>query len=480
MKHAKVSKTMLLLTAFLFILGSFVVPSTAVYSQTGTVVATADASDTAPAVGEQVTVTVSIDMSAVNPPDNLLGSYTAALHWNPAVLSYVSYAGAPPTGFTGAVNTANTATGTINFNGANASGAAGSTVVIAVTFNVVGGGNASLDQSFSAMAAASPFQSLLGILTVNEDSIVAEGGGVPGVVELDGDVHSNTAAPNSSSISIAHTTGTSNNRLMLVGISWNCGSTNRTISSIVFDPDSAGDNIPLSEVITQLYSWSASGSTNYRYTAIYKLVAPPAGVSGSVVITFSGAVSNGIIAGAANFKGVDQSVPLGTPNGAVGTGTSTSGTPNPSVTLTGLAGTELVFDSVFIGASSSSHLMSADAGQTELWNILGYSSSSTSFNVRGSASTKPATAGDVTMSWTTSGYGTTATRWAIAAVPINPAAAGTTFTITASSGTGGSISPSGTIVVNQGANQSFAITPNTGFTIADVQVDSVSQGAISS
>jgi len=154
MKHAKVSKTMLLLTAFLFILGSFVVPSTAVYSQTGTVVATADASDTAPAVGEQVTVTVSIDMSAVNPPDNLLGSYTAALHWNPAVLSYVSYAGAPPTGFTGAVNTANTATGTINFNGANASGAAGSTVVIAVTFNVVGGGNASLDLSFSAMAAA--------------------------------------------------------------------------------------------------------------------------------------------------------------------------------------------------------------------------------------------------------------------------------------------------------------------------------------
>jgi chitinase len=57
---------------------------------------------------------------------------------------------------------------------------------------------------------------------------------------------------------------------------------------------------------------------------------------------------------------------------------------------------------------------------------------------------------------------------------------GTTFTITASAGSGGSISPSGGVVVNQGANQSFTIAANSGFTISSVTVDGANQGAISS
>jgi Secretion system C-terminal sorting domain/Bacterial Ig-like domain (group 2) len=52
------------------------------------------------------------------------------------------------------------------------------------------------------------------------------------------------------------------------------------------------------------------------------------------------------------------------------------------------------------------------------------------------------------------------------------------FTLTASSGTGGSISSSGATTVCSGNNQSFTITPNAGYTIADVLVDGVSQGAI--
>jgi hypothetical protein len=54
-----------------------------------------------------------------------------------------------------------------------------------------------------------------------------------------------------------------------------------------------------------------------------------------------------------------------------------------------------------------------------------------------------------------------------------------TYTISASSGTGGSISPSGNTSVSQGANLAFMITPNAGYSIADVTVDGVSQGAIS-
>ncbi len=56
-----------------------------------------------------------------------------------------------------------------------------------------------------------------------------------------------------------------------------------------------------------------------------------------------------------------------------------------------------------------------------------------------------------------------------------------TFTITASAGAGGSISPPGNVAVSSGANQAFTITAtNSGYHIADVLVDGVSQGAISS
>jgi chitinase len=56
----------------------------------------------------------------------------------------------------------------------------------------------------------------------------------------------------------------------------------------------------------------------------------------------------------------------------------------------------------------------------------------------------------------------------------------TTFTITASAGSGGSISPSGGVVVNQGANKTFTIAANSGFTISSVTVDGANQGAITS
>ena len=56
----------------------------------------------------------------------------------------------------------------------------------------------------------------------------------------------------------------------------------------------------------------------------------------------------------------------------------------------------------------------------------------------------------------------------------------TTHTITASAGTGGSISPSGAVVVNDGASQAFAIAANAGYHVADVLVDAVSVGAVTS
>ncbi|GFO64854.1 malectin domain-containing carbohydrate-binding protein [Geomonas paludis] len=54
------------------------------------------------------------------------------------------------------------------------------------------------------------------------------------------------------------------------------------------------------------------------------------------------------------------------------------------------------------------------------------------------------------------------------------------YTITATAGTGGSITPSGTATVTSGGSKSYTIAAASGYKIADVKVDGVSKGAIAS
>jgi len=56
----------------------------------------------------------------------------------------------------------------------------------------------------------------------------------------------------------------------------------------------------------------------------------------------------------------------------------------------------------------------------------------------------------------------------------------TEYTITASAGANGSISPSGNVTVNQGQSKTFTITPNTGYHVNVVTVDGSSVGAVTS
>ncbi|MEE1367704.1 MAG: S8 family serine peptidase [Evtepia sp.] len=58
--------------------------------------------------------------------------------------------------------------------------------------------------------------------------------------------------------------------------------------------------------------------------------------------------------------------------------------------------------------------------------------------------------------------------------PVQP----TTYTITASAGQGGSITPSGNVSVAENGNQKFTITPSEGYEIADVEVDGQSVGKV--
>ena len=55
-----------------------------------------------------------------------------------------------------------------------------------------------------------------------------------------------------------------------------------------------------------------------------------------------------------------------------------------------------------------------------------------------------------------------------------------TYAISASAGTNGAISPSGSVSVTQGASQAFTITASTGYQVKDVLVDGTSVGAVTS
>ena len=54
-----------------------------------------------------------------------------------------------------------------------------------------------------------------------------------------------------------------------------------------------------------------------------------------------------------------------------------------------------------------------------------------------------------------------------------------TYTITATAGSGGSISPSGIITVEYDSSQTYTITPNNGYRIEDLKVDNISVGPLS-
>jgi uncharacterized repeat protein (TIGR02543 family) len=227
----------------------------------------------------------------------------------------------------------------------------------------------------------------------------------PGTVVVDGAVSKGTTA-SGSSVSFSHTTGNNANRLLVVGVAWNSNADARSISSVTFTPG-GGSAQNLTLAVTRTHS------TQNRYSALYYLVNPGSGVTGTVAVTFSGTVTAGIVAGAANFAGVDQTTPIGV-TGYADSGSSQN--TSPSVTLNGLTGNELVIDNLFMGGTSSSQTITVGSGQTERWNdFVG--------NTRAGGSTEQAGSTSVTMSWTAA----TNAYWDIVAAAIKPATGASTY-----------------------------------------------------
>ena len=171
------SRRFLSLFLVLLILGiTLIAGITPALAQTGSVTSTATPSDAAPTVGEQIDVSIYIDMTNAAAPDDELGSFTGTLNWNTAVLSYAGDSGMLGVFAGGYVNSNNAASGVITFNGANANGATGNIQLLTVTFDVVGAGTSLLELDYSAMAAAGTITDLLPVLTVIDGEVVASSG----------------------------------------------------------------------------------------------------------------------------------------------------------------------------------------------------------------------------------------------------------------------------------------------------------------
>jgi len=122
-----------------------------------------------PNINDQISVAVNVDMSQST---EKLGSYSASLTWDPAILEYIGYSGGSSAPFTDpTVNDGNVASGVLSFSDASSSGGSGVINTINVQLKAISGGTSALDLEYSAMAAALTFVNLLPNLTVNDGSV---------------------------------------------------------------------------------------------------------------------------------------------------------------------------------------------------------------------------------------------------------------------------------------------------------------------
>ena len=173
MKSHNTSSLRLLPMVLVALLLVFFSGLTPVLAQSGVVTSTATPSTATPALGSTFTVTVNINMSGVNAPDNALGSFDGSLKWNPALITYVSYSWLAGD-FTRAVNTGQTGSGTLIFGGVNTDGTTGNIAVMTVTFTAAAAGTSTLDLSYTDMAAANTFTPLTSILNVTDGSVTVQ------------------------------------------------------------------------------------------------------------------------------------------------------------------------------------------------------------------------------------------------------------------------------------------------------------------
>ena len=167
-----------LITAIFVLIFSWGLPA-----QTVDLLSMALPSDSLPAQGDQISISIIMDLSGASAANSELGSFTGSLTWDELVLRYVAHSEIQQ-GFSGLVNTADALNGEITFNGVNPGGEGGIFDILTVTFDVIGGDSMTtiVDLEYSSLSTPDPFIDLLplagiidaNILVVPNPSVLSE------------------------------------------------------------------------------------------------------------------------------------------------------------------------------------------------------------------------------------------------------------------------------------------------------------------
>ena len=218
----------------------------------------------------------------------------------------------------------------------------------------------------------------------------------------------------------------------------------------------------------------AYGNTITSYTGINTLSVS----SGTISPTSTGVFSRGVWTGSVTVTGAGSGVTLFTSGSGV-SGTSGSFTVNPGVlayfTFSNISSPQIAYFTFSVTVTAEDAYGNTVTGYTGTPSLT-YSAGSISPDVMNPFVSG---VGSTTIKVTAAGLGVT-----ITATDGTHAGTSNSFTvnplISATAGANGAISPSGTFSVNYGSDQSFTITPNIGYYIADVTVNGASVGAVSS
>src|SRR5262245_3638070 len=171
------------------------------------------------------------------------------------------------------------------------------------------------------------------------------------------DSASNTVGLNVNSLTWAHTVGSGNDRILVVGVSLRG---NATATGVTYG----------GQALTLAGGISNGGSNRAE---IWTLLAPPTGTA-NVVVSLSAAVH--VVGGASSFSNVDQTTPYGA-------FTATTGNTSPISLAVTSAASEVVIDTVVTNGDVGN--LTAGGSQTERWNNFTGGNAS---NARGAGSTQ--------------------------------------------------------------------------------------------
>jgi uncharacterized repeat protein (TIGR01451 family) len=210
-------------------------------------------------------------------------------------------------------------------------------------------------------------------------------------------------------LSFTHTTTATANRLLIVGVSIDvAGSATTGVVGITYN----------STALSFIGAHNDAGNT--RRVELWSLLNPASGTNLPIVVSVNipAAVTEGVVAGASTFTGVDQTVPLGTfvsADGAVA-GCITSANPtsacNSQVDVPSVVN-GMVFDTMATGGTPA---VTVPGPQVQQWNIS--TGTSATQDVTGTGSSRPG-APSVPVSELFS----TTSNWSQGAISINPSAA---------------------------------------------------------